>query len=229
MDFTSTAVWAALGSILLANLVLAGDNAVVIALAAHTLPVRQQRRAIVLGSSVAIGVRVVLTVLLSEVLRWPYLKLAGAAMLILAGVSMMAPETAADDGAGGHGSMGLSGVHASVLASLSLGLDNMLAIAAAAQDDPALVAVGLALSILVIGCGSAPMLHVLERFPVVITLGAALLGYLSGELLVTDPAWFGHVGEPSGQMSNWAGALGAALVVGVGLWRQRDSTRSTDR
>jgi len=226
MDFSSGAYWAALGSIILADIVLSGDNAVVIAMAARSLPAHQQRRAIFWGSAAAIVMRIILTLIAVEMLKWPYLKIVGALLLLYIGISLLGE----DDGDDGHAKE-IGGMAAAIrtilVADLVMSLDNVLAVAAAAKGNTPLLIIGLAVSIPLIIFGSTLLLKVMERFPVIITLGAGLLGYLAGEMLLTDPAVQERFGEQSETIVNVAGAIGAAIVVAAGLWlqqRRRDKT-----
>ena len=220
MDFTTAAFWAALGSIILANVVLSGDNAVVIALAARSLPPQQQKKAIFWGSAAAIVMRIILTVIAVEMLRWPWLKIVGGLLLLYIGVSLLGEE---DDESNGHDQDGgmLAAIRTILVADLVMSLDNVLAVAAAAKGNTPLLVIGLAISIPLIIFGSTLLLKVMERFPIIITLGAALLGFLAGEMILTDPAVTARFGELSHDIVNGAGALGAVLVVGIGLWLQR--------
>ena len=220
MDLTSGAFWAALGSIILANVVLSGDNAVVIALAARSLPPQQQKKAIFWGSGAAIVMRIVLTLIAVEMLKWPWLKVVGALLLVYIGVSLLLEDEG--EGEGGHESGGmLAAIRTILVADLVMSLDNVLAVAAAAKGDTALLVIGLAVSIPLIIFGSTLLLKVMERFPIIITLGAALLGFLAGEMLLTDPAVTNRFGELSHDVVNGAGAIGAVLVVAVGMWMQK--------
>ena len=228
MDFMSAAFWAALGSIILANILLSGDNAVVIALAARSLPPAQQRQAILFGSGAAIVMRIGLTILAAELLRWPYLKIIGGLLLVYIGVTLMLED---DDGDGDDKDESQSGMLAAIrtilIADLVMSLDNVLAVAAAAKGNNTLLVIGLAISIPLIVFGSTLLLKIMERFPLIITMGAALLGFLAGEMLVTDPAVVERLGELSHGILNLAGAVGAALVVVLGLFLQR--RRATHR
>lgn len=221
MDLTSAAFWAALGSIIWVNIILSGDNAVVIALAARSLPPRQQKQAIFWGSAAAIVMRVVLTVIALEMLKWPYLKIIGAILLVYIGVTLML----GDDDEGDLGEKQQEGLVAAIrtilVADLVMSLDNVLAVAAAAKGDVPLLVIGLALSIPLIIFGSTLLLKVMERFPIIITAGAALLGFLAGEMLLTDPALVQRVGELPHWQVNVGGAIGAALVVALGTWLER--------
>jgi YjbE family integral membrane protein len=220
VELTSPAFWAALGSIILANILLSGDNAVVIALAARGLPPRLQKPAILLGSIAAIVMRIILTVIAVQLLGLPWLKLVGGALLLWIGASLLVE----DDGGAGHDAPvpGVANAVRTILvADLVMSLDNVLAVAAAAQGDEVLLALGLAISIPLIIFGSTLLLKVMERFPIIVVAGAALLGWLAGEMMLTDPVveqWFGQV---PGIAVTAGGVAGAILVVIAGKWMQR--------
>ena len=220
MDLTSAPFWAALGSIILANVVLSGDNAVVIALAARSLPAEQQKKAIFWGSAAAIVMRIALTLIAVEMLKWPYLKIAGGLLLLYIGVSLLSEDDGGEGGSAEAGGM-VSAIRTILVADLVMSLDNVLAVAAAAKGNTPLLIIGLAVSIPLIIFGSTLLLKVMERFPAITTLGAALLGFLAGEMMFTDPAVTARLGELSHDVVNAAGAVGAALVVSTGLWLQR--------
>jgi len=222
MDLTSAAFWAALGSIILANILLSGDNAVVIALAARSLPPQQQQKAILFGSGAAIVMRIALTILAAEMLKWPYLKIIGGLLLLYIGVSLMLEDNEEEGGSNDNANAGmLAAVRTILIADLVMSLDNVLAVAAAAKGNTALLIIGLAISIPLIVFGSTLLLKIMERFPIIITVGAALLGFLAGEMLLTDPAVTARFGELSHGIVNTAGAIGAALVVLIGLYLQK--------
>ena len=193
---SSSTFWIALGSIILTNIVLSGDNAVVIALASRNLPPAQQKKAIFWGSAAAIIMRVVLTVAAVKLLSLPYLKIVGAILLVYIGVQLLTGEDDED----GHDAKDniWAAIRTILIADLVMSLDNVVAVAAAAQKGPEgsqlmLLIIGLGLSIPLIVFGSTLLLKVMERFPIIIVLGAALLGYLAGEMLVSDPVdaeWF---------------------------------------
>jgi YjbE family integral membrane protein len=226
MDIASAAFWAALGSIILANVLLSGDNAVVIALAARSLPPPLQKKAIVIGSAAAIAMRIVLTLLAVKLLTLPYLKLVGGAALVYIGVSLLLEEGDEGDlGAeGGHATL-LSAVRTILVADLVMSLDNVLAVAAAAKNNTTLLVLGLGISIPLIVFGSTLLLKVMERFPIIITLGAGLLGFLAGEMVMTDPGMESAWGVQPEWLVNAAGALGAVLVVGLGAVLRARATR----
>ena len=222
MEVMSAAFWAALGSIILANILLSGDNAVVIALAARSLPPHQQKQAILFGSGAAIVMRIGLTILAAEMLRWPYLKIVGGLLLVYIGVTLMLEDSEEDGDGDKEGNAGmLAAIRTILIADLVMSLDNVLAVAAAAKGNTTLLIIGLAISIPLIIFGSTLLLKIMERFPIIITVGAALLGFLAGEMLLTDPAVTERVGELSHTVVNIAGVIGAALVVAIGTYLQR--------
>ena len=193
MDFASQAFWIALGQIMIANILLSGDNAVVIALAARSLPPKQQKQAIIIGSGAAIVMRIVLTLVAAQLLLLPWLKLIGAALLLYIGVTLLLPEDEDGDGHGdGKGSMAAA-VRTILIADLVMSLDNVIAVAAAAKGDTTLLILGLAISIPLVIFGSTLLLKVIERFPLIVWGGAALLGYIAGEIALADPAIVGWV------------------------------------
>jgi YjbE family integral membrane protein len=225
MDITSAAFWAALGSIIWVNILLSGDNAVVIALAARSLPPHQQKKAIFFGSAAAIVLRIVLTLIAVEMLKWPWLKIVGGILLVYIGVTLLLEEADGEEGSeeAGNGSL-LAAIRTILVADLVMSLDNVLAVAAAAKGDTVLLVLGLAISIPLIIFGSTLLLKVMERFPIIITAGAGLLGWLAGEMILTDPAVVTRFGEQPHSVVYIGAAIGAALVIALGLFiknRQR--------
>jgi YjbE family integral membrane protein len=218
--------WAALGNIILVNIVLSGDNAVVIALAARSLPPAQQKKAIFWGSGAAIVMRIILTIFASAMLTKPYLKLVGAMLLFYIGVQLLMEGDEDDNGEVKEVSTMGTAIRTILIADLVMSLDNVLGVAAAAKGNNVLLILGLAISIPLIIFGSTVILKLMEKFPIIITLGAALLGYLAGDMLVSDPKmveWFPslhHAQEltiiPGSLEVSLAGLLAAVMVVVVG-------------
>jgi YjbE family integral membrane protein len=220
LDFTSPAFWSAFGSIMLANIVLSGDNAVVIAMAARTLKPEQQKKAIFWGSAAAIVMRIVLTIVAIQLLTLPYLKMVGAALLVYIGVDLL--TSGEDEEGDGKEISGMAAAIRTILvADLVMSLDNVLAVAAAAKGDLPLLVLGLLVSIPLIVFGATLLTKVMERFPIIITIGAALLGFLAGEMLFTDPAFVGFFGKVSETVLTAAGLGGAVLVVLLGKAMQK--------
>ena len=197
------------------NIVLSGDNAVVIALAARSLPPQQQKQAILWGSGAAVVMRIVLTIVAVELLRLPYLKLVGAVLLLWIAVKLLIPEHEEEGGGKSIGSLA-SAVKTILIADLVMSLDNVIAVAAAAKGSLTLLIVGLAISIPLVIFGSTMLLKLMERWPVIITIGAALLGWVAGEMAVTDPLITEWV-EANAHYLHWvAPAAGAVFVVALG-------------
>jgi YjbE family integral membrane protein len=216
--------WIALSQIVLINIVLSGDNAVVIAMASRSLPPAQQKKAILFGSVGAIVLRVVLTFFAVYLLTLPYLKLVGAALLLWIGIGLMKSE---DDGESlaGHSSLAAA-IKTIVVADLVMSLDNVIGVAAAAKGNVALLVIGLVISIPLIIYGSTLILKLMGRFPVIITLGAGLLGWVAGEMAMTDPAIAGWAANQHA-LHNVVPAIGALFVVAAGKWltsRQQPAT-----
>src|SRR5438105_1737752 len=222
MDITSAAFWVALGSIIFTNVILSGDNAVVIALAARSLRPEQQGKAIFWGSAAAIVLRIILTLVAVQLLQLPYLKIVGALLLFYIGIQLLIEEEEdIEEGKEPERKSMLSAVRTILIADLVMSLDNAIAVAAAAKDSVTLLIIGLGISIPLISFGSTLLLKLMERFPIIITLGGALLGYLAGDMLVTDPAVITWYGPVSHTLAMIAGALGAVFVVLAGMLIRR--------
>ena len=208
--------WTGLLAIIGVNIVLSGDNAVVIALAARSLPADQQKRAIAIGSAAAVVMRIILTIIAVEMLRWPYLKIIGSVLLLWIAVQLMQPEDE-DEGGGGKVSATLgAAIRTILIADLVMSLDNVLAVAAAAKGSIVLLVAGLAISIPMVVFGSTMLLKLMERFPIIITLGAGLLGWVAGDMATTDPAVSAWVESRAPWLHTAAEVLGAGFVVLLG-------------
>ncbi len=218
IDFTfDTSFWLALLQIIGVNIVLSGDNAVVIALACRSLPQQQQKKAIFFGSLAAIVLRVILTVVAVELLKAPYLKLAGALLLLWIGVQLLLPEDGHGEGQAAHSGL-MAAIKTILIADLVMSLDNVIAVAAAAKGSMLLLVLGLLISIPLIIFGSTLLLRVMERFPIIITLGAGLLGYVAGDMAVSDPVVKDWVNANAGYLHWLTPVAGALSVIAVGHW-----------
>ena len=229
MDYLDdSAFWVALAKIIWVNILLSGDNAVVIALAARSLPPGQRTKAVIGGSAAAIVMRVVLTIFAVELLGYPYLKIVGAVLLFWIGVQLLIPEGDNEGGIKSSSNLWVA-IRTILIADLVMSLDNVIAVAAAAQSGPPagrmpLLLIGLGLSIPLIIAGSQLLMKVMEKFPVIITLGAALLGFVAGEMLVHDKAFEGLFGDLGGAQTTIVELAGAVGVVIVGQWLARRKT-----
>jgi YjbE family integral membrane protein len=228
-EIATQVFWLGLAKIIGVNVVLSGDNAVVIALAARSLPPRQQKLAILYGAGAAVALRVVLTVFAVALLALPWLKIAGGLLLFWIGIRLLAPDDG-DDSIDASDHL-LTAIRTILVADLVMSLDNVIAVAAAAGGSMTLLVLGLAISIPLVVSGATLLVTLMERHPVIITVGAALIGMVAGEMMITDPVvlgWMqGHVAgielEGGGprlygtSLELTCGAVGAAIVVAWGL------------
>ena len=217
--------WLALAKIAWVNILLSGDNAVVIALAARNLPPDRQRRAIVLGSAGAIVLRVVLVFFAVALLTLPYVKLVGAVLLVWIGIQLIVGDDKEKEVDPAHHLV--AAVRTILVADFVMSLDNVLAVAAIADTAPPasrvlVLVVGLGMTIPLIMFGSTLLLRVIHRFPIVVTAGAALLGFVAGEMAADDPVVASFTGDEEWLPTTLGVAL-AAIVVAVGtvLGRRR--------
>jgi YjbE family integral membrane protein len=218
MDLGTPQFWIALLQIIGVNIVLSGDNAVVIALAARSLPDKQRKQAVVIGSAAAVLMRIILTVVAVEILRLPYLKLIGAALLLWIGVQLLAPE--GEDEAGDGTKKAAAGMATAVrtilLADLVMSLDNVIAVAAAAKGSLLLLVLGLLISIPLVIFGSTLLMKLMDRWPIIVTIGAALLGWVAGEMAVSDPSVQEWIDAHAAWLHYGTQTAGALLIVIVG-------------
>jgi YjbE family integral membrane protein len=226
---STTSVWTALGLIMFTNILLSGDNAVVIAMASRNLAPHHQKRAIFWGSAAAIIMRILLTIVAVQLLSLPYLKIIGGILLIYIGVQLMAEGD--DDESIESSSSIFQAIKTILIADLVMSLDNVVAVAAAAEKAPEefrmpLILLGLAMSIPLIIFASTLLLKVMERYPIIITIGAALLGYLAGEMFVTDPAVADTLHSLMDHPNIPFQILGILLVVGIGALLKKKHAKS---
>jgi len=216
-EIQTTVFWIGLWQIILVNIVLSGDNAVVIALAARSLPPHQQKKAVFWGAGAAVAMRIVLTIIAVELLRWPWLKLIGAVLLLWIAVKLLLPEH--DGGEGVDSSDNLwAAIKTILIADLVMSLDNVIGVAAAAKGSLTLLILGLAISIPLVIFGATMLMKLMQRYPAIITIGAALLGWVAGDMAATDPVVKDWVDANAAWLHWGAPAAGAALVVAAGKW-----------
>ena len=213
---TSSFFWLTLAQIIMINIVLSGDNAVVIALASRSLPPRQQKQAILFGSFGAIILRIILTFFAVYLLGLPWLKIIGAVLLFWIGIKMLIPDEEETD-LDGHEHL-WAAIKTIIVADFVMSLDNVLGVAAAAKGNLVLLVLGLAISIPLIIYGSTLILKLMTRFPVIITLGGGVLGWVAGEMMITDPVISGWVNGQAHWLHTAAPAFGALFVVAMGKW-----------
>jgi YjbE family integral membrane protein len=230
-SFAHAPFWIALGQIIWINILLSGDNAVVIALACRTLPSRQRFWGIVLGAGAAVLLRVFFTIVIAQVMAIPFLKLAGGLLLLWIAVKLILPNDDHAEGSVKAGDTLLRAVWLVTVADIVMSLDNVIAIAAAAESAAAridfahaltmktvLIVFGLATSVPLIIAGSAILMRLLERFPILVWAGAALLGWVAGEIIVTDAGIENYLGRHLVEQAHiWSAPVGAVLVVAAGF------------
>jgi YjbE family integral membrane protein len=214
MSFDDPVFWTALLKIIGVNIVLSGDNAVVIALAARSLPPKQQKQAVMWGSGAAVVMRIVLTIFAVALLALPWLKLIGSVLLLWIGVKLLLPEDHGED-IKASDNLGAA-IKTILIADLVMSLDNVIAVAAAAGNSYTLLIIGLAISIPLVVFGATLLLKLMERWPIIITIGAALLGFVAGEMAWDDSGIAAFTKEYPAYVKYIMGAAGAIFVVGLG-------------
>ncbi|HUH41095.1 MAG TPA: TerC family protein [Castellaniella sp.] len=222
LEFFQTLSWAAVFQIIMIDILLGGDNAVVIALACRNLEPKQRLQGILWGTAGAIGLRVALIAFALTLLSVPFLKIVGALLLLWIGVKLLLPDEHAHDKITGGASV-MTAVKTILIADFVMSLDNVIAIAGAAQGAHAdhqigLVVFGLLVSVPIIIWGSTLVLKLIDRYPMVVTFGAGLLGWIAGGMLVTDIVIVERIGEPSTLLKLSAEIVGVIFVVGLGQY-----------
>lgn len=220
------------------NIVLSGDNAVVIALACRNLPPRQRRIGILLGAGAAVVLRIIFTVLVQFLFNVPWLKLAGGLLLFWIAIKLLVGDDHADDSKVAGGSSLWEAVKIVAIADIVMSLDNVLAIAGAAEAAPAdqriwLIIMGLVISIPLVVAGSTLIMGLLTRYPILVWAGAALLGWIAGELIATEPilqdsvtALAQYMNVSSKFVLRSFEVIGALIVLAVGWLMTRGSDRA---
>jgi YjbE family integral membrane protein len=224
-DFGSAAFWLGVPQIVLINVLLSGDTAVVIAMACRGLAPRQRLLGVAIGSGTAAVLLIVFALIITPLLLLPYVKLIGGLALIYIAVKLLIPETAGEEGVEAATHLWRV-VRIVALADIILSLDNIIAVAAVARGNLALLMTGLAISIPIVFLGATLIMALLERFPLLVWAGAALLGWIAGETIATDPAVAGYLTADIGETLAHQAAIAAAgaatlLVIGAGLLLRR--------
>jgi YjbE family integral membrane protein len=252
-DMLRPAFWLAVGKIIWINVLLSGDNALVIAMACRGLAPRQRLWGMVIGAGIAVILLIAFTGIVAKLMVLPYLKLVGGVALLVIAAKLLVPEDEGDDVTAGTSLW--HAIRIVVIADIVMSLDNVIAVAAAANGQLSLLILGLAISIPMIIAGAALIMMVLDRFPLLIWLGAMLLGWIAGDVIETDPAVHPvllrfldgrtAVNLDAIDIAEYVSSvLGAVTVLGVGsIWRKRrlqhleqlalpaaaDAARSADR
>lgn len=227
MTLDAPGFWLAVVQIIWIDILLSGDNAVVIALACRKLPPGQRMWGVVLGTLVAITLRVAFTGIVAQLMTMPYVKLIGGALLFWIAVKLLGGEENGRTGEIEAVDNLWHAIRIVAIADVVMSLDNIIAVAAAARGSYALLMFGLAVSIPLIMAGAALVIALLERFPVIVWAGAALLGWIAGEIIASDPLFAQHLDPTTAHGVRLAVATaGALLVVFIGMLRRRWTRRS---
>lgn len=254
VEMQQPAFWVAVGKIIWINVLLSGDNALVIALACRGLEPKQRMWGMILGAAAAVILRIIFTGIVASLMALPYLKLVGGLALIVIAAKLLVPEPEEEDGVKAASNL-WAAVQIVVIADIVMSLDNVIAVAAAANGSVPLLILGLAISVPLIVAGAALIMALLTRLPVLVWLGAALLGWVAGEVIATDPAvlpalhsfFGGSLGTSlDGMMASIGsgvrfangghggeivcGLLGILVVLAVGgLWRRRSQAAHAEQ
>ena len=240
-EIQQTAFWIAVGKIIWINVLLSGDNALVIALACRGLQPRHRVWGMILGAGAAVLLRIIFTGIVVTLMELPYLKLVGGLALIVIAAKLLVPDPEDEEGVESASHL-WAAVQIVVVADIVMSLDNVIAVAAAANGSVPLLILGLAISIPLIVAGAALIMALLTRLPILVWAGAALLGWIAGEVIATDPAihpklqplftgpvgakldaWLAAIGlAPHFGAEGICAALGVVVVLAVGsIWRRR--------
>jgi YjbE family integral membrane protein len=215
----------ALAQIMFINVVLSGDNAVVIALACRRLSPAHQKKAFIWGSVGVVVLMVVLTIFVVYLLSLPYLEIVGSLLLLWIGIKLLVAEDGGEDGVEQKDTLSAA-IRTIIIADMIMSLDNVLAMAAAAKGHMWMLVVGLVVTVPVILFGSALLMKLMERFPVFVMVGAALIGWVAGEMIITDPAVKDWIEANMSSLHTIAPLACAALVIGVGKTLEHMASRS---
>jgi YjbE family integral membrane protein len=219
------AFWSGLTQIIVVNILLSGDNALVIALACRNLEKRHQKPAILIGSGGAIVLRIIFVLIVDLLLQVPYLKLVGGLLLLWIGVKLVQGEEEHGDGVKAEGSL-WGAIRTIIIADAVMSLDNAIAIAAAAHGDTTLIVLGLLISIPLIIFGATIIMMLLNRFPLIVVAGGALLGYIAGEVIATDPAFAERLNAALPHAKTIIEVGCAVITVALGYYLQRRAKRA---
>ena len=220
MDSFTPQFWLAALQIIYINILLSGDNAVVIALACRDLPPKQRRWGIIWGAAGAIVLRIVLTIFAVTLLELPWLKVVGGVLLLWIGIKLIIQEEGDDHSVQASERL-WSAVRTVIVADLVMSVDNVLGVAAAAKGSVPLLVFGLVVSIPLVIAGSQIILKVIERFPIIILAGGGLLGWIAGKMLVEDAALAPWINANAAWL-DWVGPIaGVAIVIGGARWQKQ--------
>ncbi|MGH6672951.1 MAG: YjbE family putative metal transport protein [Xanthobacteraceae bacterium] len=235
-DLAQQPLWSAVPQIVFINILLSGDNAVVIAMACRALPRRQRILGLVIGEAVAVLLLIIFAAVLARVLQWPYLRIIGGLALIYIGAKLLVPPDG-DEQVEASANLWRA-VRIVIAADIVMSFDNIVAVVQIANGDLGLLAIGLAVSIPIIIAGAAIIARLIERLPILIWAGAALLGWIAGQTIAEDQSVIALTRRVAGvthtsSIELAVGCAGAVLVIALGIvwraWRKRTAPRNTVR
>jgi len=218
MDIASSQLWVAVLQIIAIDIVLGADNAVVIALACRRLPQKQRNKGIFWGVFGAIALRVILIFFALTLLKISYLKIIGALLLIWIGIKLLQPEPEVSEHKVDTGATLLGAIKTIIIADAVMSLDNVIAIAGAAKDSIGLVVFGLLISVPIIVWSSRLVMKLMDRFPIVITIGAGLLGWIAGDMVITDTVTKEWVNVNAAFLRWLSPVCGVLVIIMIGKW-----------
>jgi len=227
MDLANPQLWVAVLQIIAIDIVLGGDNAIVIALACRRLPQKQRNQGIFWGVFGAIGLRVILIFFALTLLKISYLKIIGAVLLIWIGIKLLQPEPKDSEHEIDASSTLLGAIKTIVIADAVMSFDNVIAIAGAAKDSIGLVVFGLLISVPIIVWSSKLVMKLMDRFPIVITIGAGLLGWIAGDMAITDAVIKEWVNVNAAFLHWLAPVCGVLVIIMIGKWLAARTLRKT--
>ena len=219
MEFASPQFWLAALEIIVINILLSGDNAVVIALACRNLPKRQRKWGIIWGAAGAVVLRIILTFFAVSLLKLPYLNLIGGVLLVWIGIKLIS-----DEGDDGHDVKAtdrlMVAIRTIIVADLVMSLDNVIGVAGAAKGSVLLIVFGLVVSIPLVIVGAQLIMKLIERFPLLVVAGGGLLGFVAGEMVVDDTALAAWISAHAAWLHWILPVAGIVIVVAVAKWLQ---------
>jgi YjbE family integral membrane protein len=223
-----SAFWLAIGQIIWINILLSGDNAVVIAMACRSLSDKARLWGMLLGSGVAILLRIIFTFIVTTLMEIQFLKAAGAIALLYIAIDLIKPKAHDEEGSVNAADTLLKAMMTIAIADIVMSLDNVVAIAAVAKGNLLLLIIGLGISIPMIIAGSALIMSMLDRFPLLVWAGAGLLGWIAGELFVTDVGVVSYIGAARSHTLEIPFAIGGAVIVLlIGAWLRYGRRQAT--
>jgi len=228
VEFASPQFWVAALEIVVINILLSGDNAVVIALACRNLPKRQRRWGIIWGAAGAVVLRIILTFFAVSLLKLPYLNLIGGVLLVWIGIKLISDENGDDHDVKAADRL-MVAIRTIIVADLVMSLDNVIGVAGAAKGSVLLIVFGLVVSIPLVIVGAQLIMKLIERFPILVIAGGGLLGFVAGEMMAEDTALAPWINAHAAWLRWVLPAVGVIIVIAVAKWMETRTTKVGER